>query len=204
MGLYARYIFPRLVDKSLSGPSCDHARRDLLAGVEGDVLEIGFGTGLNLPHYSNGVRSVTAVDVNPGMFAHAGNRIAAAPFPVDVREGSGEAIPVPDVSCDCVVSAWTLCSVADIDRVLMEIHRVLKPGGRFVFLEHGLSDDPRVQRWQRWLTPVQKRIGGGCRLNRNFAAIVGAHPFQTLDIRNYYIDGAPRFGGYMYHVTAVK
>ena len=140
MGLYSRVVFPRLCDWVMSDPRMAGLRSELLADVGGEVLEIGFGTGLNLPHYPEHVRRITTVDPNPGMNRLARRRIAEGGIDVDQRVLSGEALPFEDGTFDCVVSTWTLCSIPDAGRALGEVYRVLRPGGRFVFLEHGLSE----------------------------------------------------------------
>src|SRR4051812_37596799 len=145
MGLYSRVIFPRLCDYLMSGPVMDRYRKDLLAGVGGDVLEIGIGTGLNLSHYPAQVRKITTVDPSAGMNRLARRRIARSGIGVDQRVLGGEELPFGDETFDCVVSTGTLCSIPDVGRALGEVYRVLRPGGRFVFLEHGLSDDRKVR-----------------------------------------------------------
>jgi ubiquinone/menaquinone biosynthesis C-methylase UbiE len=122
-------------------------RSEALADVGGEVLEIGFGTGLNLGHYPEHVRRITTVDPNPGMGTLARRRVAESGIEVDRRVLSGEELPFEHESFDCVVSTWTLCSIPEVGRALAEVHRVLRPGGRFIFLEHGLSQAPRVQKW---------------------------------------------------------
>ena len=158
MGLYSRHIFPRLCDWSMRNPRMDRLRRETLAEVEGEILEIGFGTGLNLEHYPEHVRHLTAIDPGEGMARIARRRIERSHIDVDLRVQTAEELPFEDGRFDCVVSTWTLCSIQDARRAVTEISRVLKPGGRFLFLEHGLSEEPGVQRWQRRLTPLQKRI----------------------------------------------
>src|SRR5512135_1981696 len=143
MGLYSRTIFPRLCDWMMSDPRMGRLRSEALADVGGEVLEIGFGTGLNLPHYPHHVRRITSVDPNPGMGKLARRRIDRSSLEVDQRAVRGEELPFDDGIFDCVVSTWTLCSIPEVGRTLGEVYRVLKPGGRFVLLEHGLSDDPR-------------------------------------------------------------
>jgi ubiquinone/menaquinone biosynthesis C-methylase UbiE len=146
MGLYSRFIFPRSCDCLMGNPAMARYRKDLLAGVGGEVLGIGFGTGLNLPHYPEHVRKVTTVEPSAGMNQVARRRIAESGISVDQRVLGGEELPFGDDTFDCVVSTRTLCSIPEVGRALGEVYRVLKPGGRLVCLEHGLSDDPGVQR----------------------------------------------------------
>ena len=159
MGLYTRHIFPRLCDWVMRAPDIARLRRETLTRVDGEILEIGFGTGLNLEHYPEHVRHLTAVDPGVGMARIARSRIERSEIDVDLHVQPAEALPFEDGRFDCVVSTWTLCSIRDAGRAIAEVARVLKPGGRFLFLEHGLSDEAGVQRWQRRLTPLQKRLG---------------------------------------------
>ncbi|MGB6013090.1 MAG: class I SAM-dependent methyltransferase, partial [Nodosilinea sp.] len=162
MGLYNEKILPYLIDWSMANSTLEHYRRDALAKASGAVLEIGFGTGLNLPYYPDHISQIVTVDPSPGVHRLAQKRIDASPITVDHRMLSGEALPISDGTFDSVISTFTLCSIPQIEQALAEIYRVLKPGGRFFFVEHGLSPDPGIQTWQNLLTPVQKRIAGGC------------------------------------------
>ena len=203
MNFYSQVIFPRLLDWSLSDPEFSQYRQEVLAEVSGDVLEIGFGTGLNLPHYPEAVQKLTTIDANAGMNGLAHKRIHASNITVDHRVLNGESLPMPDECFDSVVSTWTLCSIANVDQAIKEIHRVLKPGGKFYFIEHGLSDEPKVQVWQNRLTPLQKVIADGCRLNRDIKQIV-AKQFQKLTVENFYAPNSPKFLSYMYKGVATK
>lgn len=203
MGWYGRWVFPRLIEWTMAGEPFATYRRQVLAEVSGNVLEIGFGTGLNLAYYPDTVESLTVIDPNPGMAAIAAPRIEQQSLPVTSQPLRGESLAMADNQFDWVVSTWTLCSIADIDQALEEIRRVLKPGGKFVFIEHGLSPDPTLQRWQHRLTPLQKRIADGCHLDRAIADLVQAHlPLATLD--TFYANDLPKVGGYFYRGVAVK
>ena len=203
MGLYGRWILPRLLDWSMTGEPFARYRQQLLAEVEGEVLEIGFGTGLNLAHYPEAVSALTVIEPNPGMAAIAAPRIAQTSLPLTSRSLRGENLDLPSSTFDYVVSTWTLCSIAGLDSALQEIHRVLKPQGRFVFVEHGLSPDPELQRWQHRLTPLQKRIADGCHLDRAIAEAV-RRQFSVVTCDEFYVEGLPRVGGYFYRGRAVK
>jgi ubiquinone/menaquinone biosynthesis C-methylase UbiE len=203
VSLYRRHIFPRAMDWALSQATFTAYRRAVLAVVDGEVLEIGFGTGLNLAHYPASVSRLTIVDPNPGVHALARSRIAAAPFPIDRHLLGVERLPMADAAFDCVVSTWTLCSIPDVDRALAEIRRVLKPGGRFCFVEHGRSEDVGVRRWQDRLTPLQRRLADGCHLNRDIAALVARH-FRIDTLDRSYAEQAPRIIGCMYQGIAVR
>ncbi len=181
MGLYSETIFPWLLDRALSHPRIMARRAALVAGACGDVLEIGFGSGATLPFYDPvQVRRLTVVEPSEGMNRRAAARLAASPVPIRSVPGAGEQLPFADAAFDTVVCCLTLCSVHDVGQVLAEVRRVLKPGGRFLFLEHVLSDDPQQRRWQQRLNPVQRVVGVGCNLNRPSAELVRAAGF-TLE-----------------------
>jgi ubiquinone/menaquinone biosynthesis C-methylase UbiE len=204
MGFYSRVIFPRLCEFALDQPLVAELRRKLLAEVQGEILEIGIGTGLNVPHYPSHVRTITAIDPNPGMHRRAQARIKQAGIEVIHRLIGSEALPLPDGAFDCVVSTFTLCSIAEVDRALAEIHRVLKPGGRFLFLEHGLSPERNVQKWQRRLNGLQRLVADNCHLNRNVRELVGQQPYASLELDEFYLDKAPKTHGYISAGTATK
>jgi ubiquinone/menaquinone biosynthesis C-methylase UbiE len=204
MGFYSQVIFPRICNFVLDTPPVAEQRRKALAGAGGDVLEIGFGTGLNLPHYPSSVRKITAVDPNVGMNRLAQRRIEQMAIAVDQRLLDGEKLPLDDQSFDCVVSTFTLCSIDDVERALGEVFRVLRPGGRFLFLEHGLSPEAGVQRWQRRLNWLQQRLGDGCRLDRNIGDLVRQQPFASVEAEQFYMAKMPKTHGYMYRGTARK
>ena len=179
-------------------------RRDLLATVAGDILEIGFGTGLNLPFYPPQVRKITTVDPNIGMHAKAKKRIAQSGIEVDRQTLACERLPFAEETFDCVVSTWTLCSINDVQQAMREVYRVLRPGGRFLFLEHGLSPEPEVQKWQHRLSPLSMRLAGGCRLDRDIKRIVAAEPFASVRVEEFYAGKFPKTHGYMFRGTGTK
>ncbi len=203
MSFYSQVIFPRLLDWSMSSPELSKFRQEILADIDGKILEIGFGTGLNLPFYPDSVQKLTTVDVNPGMNALAQKRLAASHINVEQQVLNGEKLPMADNTFDHVVSTWTLCSIAQVDNALAEIYRVLKPGGTFVFIEHGLSDVPNVQVWQNRLNPIQKVIGDGCHLNRNIQALIEKH-FDTVELKRFVMENLPAPMAYTYKGTATK
>ncbi|MFL5328726.1 MAG: class I SAM-dependent methyltransferase [Gemmataceae bacterium] len=204
MGLYSQYIFPRICDWTLGQPHVAKHRRELLASAQGDVLEIGFGTGLNLPHYPAAVRKITTVEPNPAMNQRARQRIRECGIPIEQRVSSGEDMPLGSDRFDCVISTFTLCSVRDVGRVMSKVLRVLKPGGSFLFLEHGLSAEPGVRKWQHRLNRLQMWLGQGCRLDRNMKALVGTIPFTSLDVNEFYLEQTPRTHGYLFRGIARK
>ena len=204
MGLYCRHLFPRLCDWVMSDTVMAKLRTEVLADVGGEVLEIGLGTGLNLPHYPSGVRRITTADPNPGMGRIARKRIADSSIAVDQRASGGEKLPFEGGTFDCVVSTWTLCSIPQVGRAVGEAYRVLRPGGRFVFLEHGLGIDPKTQRWQRRLNPIQRLLGDGCRLDLDVPTLVGSQPFADIRLDRFEMERVPRTHGTMYRGVAVK
>ena len=204
MGLYSRHVFPRLCDWSMRAPHIARLRRDVLAGVDGEILEIGFGTGLNLGHYPEHVRHLTAVDPRVGMTRIARRRIERSHIDVDLRVQTAEELPFQDGRFDCVVSTWTLCSIRDARRAIGEIGRVLRPGGHYVFLEHGLGEDAGVQQWQHRLTPLQRRLADGCRLDVDIEALIRKGPFREVQVERFLLESTPRIVGSMYRGVAVK
>ncbi|WP_013322283.1 class I SAM-dependent methyltransferase [Gloeothece verrucosa] len=203
MGFYSNVILPWLIDINMSDPKISEYRKQVLSEVSGEVLEIGFGTGLNLAYYPSSVEKITTVDVNPGMNKLAQKRLKKTQIMVDNRVLNGENLPMKDESFDAVVSTWTLCSIAKVDQAIQEIHRVLKPGGKFFFIEHGLSNESSVQVWQNRLNPLQKIIGDGCHLNRNIRAII-SQTFKTVSLEEFYVPDLPKIIGYMYKGVATK
>jgi ubiquinone/menaquinone biosynthesis C-methylase UbiE len=179
-------------------------RSGLLAHAGGEILEIGFGTGLNLPCYPAHVHKLTVVDPNVGMHRLAQERIRRAGIEVDHRVLGGEQLPFEDHAFDCVVSTFTLCSIEEVNRALGEVYRVLKPGGRFLFLEHGLSPEPKVQRWQHRLNWLEIHLAEGCRLDRNIREVVAVQPFSAVEIEEFYLEKTPKTHGYLYRGTATK
>jgi SAM-dependent methyltransferase len=192
MGIYSERIFPWLLDKVLGHPRIEARRAALVGQAAGDVLEIGFGSGATLPFYDPAkVTSLTVVEPSEGMNRRAAARLAASPVAVTSVPGAGERLPFAEARFDTVVTCLTLCSVTDVPQVLAEIRRVLKPGGQFLFLEHVLSEDAGVRRWQGRLNPVQKVVGVGCNLNRDSAAMVRAAGFALPPVRQ---ELEPAFG----------
>ncbi|WP_052049871.1 class I SAM-dependent methyltransferase [Leptolyngbya sp. KIOST-1] len=203
MGFYSNVLMPWFMDRSMANPAFVPHRQAVLAGVSGEVLEIGFGSGTNLPYYPESVTRLTTVDVNPGLNAIAQRRLSASPLTVENWVLNGECLPMAEASFDYVASTYTLCSIARIHEALAEIYRVLKPGGKFVFLEHGLSDRPGVQRWQHRLTPLNKALADGCHQNRNIQQLVEAH-FDHVALERFGDDAMGFLGQIYYKGTATK
>ena len=203
MGFYSNLVIPCCIDLAMSGETLQQYRQQLLQDVSGDILEIGFGTGLNLPHYPSSVEEIVTIDPNPGMQKLARSRIAASNITVDNRVLNGESLPMADASFDSIVCTWTLCSISQVERAISEVHRLLKPGGKFFFIEHGVSGDKGIQAWQNLLTPIQKVIADGCHLNRNIKALVETQ-FDNLAVEQFYAPKLPKVIGYMYRGIAIK
>jgi len=202
MGFYRGFILPRLIDAAMKNKDVTARRRELIPKASGAVLEIGMGSGLNLPFYSSGVTRLAAVEPSPQLLSMARQKLSNLSFPVDLSCRGGEELPFDDLSFDTAVLTWTLCSVADPIRALAEIRRVLKPDGRLLFVEHGLSVDPKVQEWQHWLTPMWKRIGGGCHLNREIDDLVPSAGFRMVELETTYLPG-PRPLTFTYQGMAI-
>lgn len=200
MRLYTDRLLPHLIHWSLRGRPFQQLRQECLQGLSGTVLEVGFGSGLNLPWYPREVTKLWLIEPSEEARRMAQNAIAAAPFPVEPLGGSrptAEAIPLVDGAVDAVVSTWTLCTIPDVERALAEMRRVLAPDGQFRFVEHGRSPEARVARWQDRLTPLQKRLSGGCHLNRPIDRLIEGAGFRLDRIDRFYVRG-PKFATYLY------
>jgi ubiquinone/menaquinone biosynthesis C-methylase UbiE len=203
MGIYRDRILPRVTDAVMDRGELALIRGRVCAGLSGDVLEIGFGSGLNVPHYPPGVTRVLAVD--PAVLGRrlAAGRLARSPVPVEHIGPDAQSLALPAASVDHVLVTWVLCTIAQAGLALSEVHRVLRPGGSLHFVEHGLSPDPRVARWQHRLTPVQRRLAGGCHLDRPIGQLVAGSGLELLTLENYYTAG-PKAFGYMFEGVARK
>lgn len=201
MSFYQRFILPRLIDLAMRNREVAHYRRQAAPLAEGRVLEIGIGSGLNLPFYQSAVTQLFGLDPSPQLLEMAGHRIDGAPFPVELLQGTAERIPLKSHSIDTLVSTWSLCSVADLDSALSEMRRVLKPSGKLIFVEHGLAPEPGVQRWQRGLNPLWRPVSGGCHLDRKIDAAIAEAGFRMDALTCEYAKG-PRFLTYFYRGIA--
>ncbi len=203
MSLWREKIVPGLIHAAMRSRRLQPLRRELVAQARGVVLEIGIGSGLNLPHYGRQVRRLIGIDPCLRLLERARRDAVWMPFEVRLLPESAERLPLPEASVDTVVSSWSLCSIPDIAAALAEIRRVLRPGGRFLFLEHGLSDDARVARWQRRLTPLWCRVSGGCHLDRPIAALLEQAGLRPLALETGYLLPGPRILTYHYRGAAV-
>lgn len=172
MGFYQDHVLPHLINRSMRSGHLVGYRERVISAAQGRVLEIGIGSGLNLPFYPAGVDRIIGLEPSRQLIAMARQAAGQARAPVSFIKGSAEEIRLESASVDTVVSTWTLCSIPSTERALAEISRVLRPGGQLLFVEHGLSPDARIRNWQNRLTPIWKRCGGGCHLNRPIRSLI--------------------------------
>lgn len=190
MAIYAKYILPRLIDLAMRNKDTARLRAEWIPRAQGDVLEVGIGSGLNLAFYSSNVQRVYGVDPSPELQRMARKRAAGHLARVEFLSQSVEvAVPIPDKSIDTVVVTWTLCSIPDPPKALQQMKRVLKPSGRLIFIEHGRAPDSDVAAWQGRLTPIWKRIGGGCHLDRKIDDLLVTAGFRVSELRTCYLPG---------------
>ncbi len=198
MGLYGRFLLPKIIDAACGIRPAMRQRAKVVPLASGRVLEVGFGSGLNLPFYDPGkVTQVWALEPSKEMWALAEGRVRGAGFPVEFLNVSAEEIPLSDGTVDTVLVTYTLCTLKDVRRPLSEMARVLKPGGELLFCEHGIAPDERVRRWQNRLNPVWKALAGGCNLNRPIPAIIKEAGFRVSEMSTMYIPGW-KFGSFNY------
>jgi SAM-dependent methyltransferase len=195
MGVYREQVLPRVINVACGLKGVEPLRRRVCEGLEGEVVEIGFGSGLNVPFYPGAVTRVAAVEPADVGWKLAGKRLSATSVPVQRSGLDGQSLPFPDDSFDTALSTWTMCTIPDLAAALAEVRRVLKPGGTLHFLEHGLAPDERVRRWQHRLEPVQKRVFGGCHLTRPIPDLLRGAGFTIADLDVFYEDGAPKVMG---------
>ena len=203
MGIYRDQILPRITDAVMNRREFALIRSSVCAGLAGEVLEVGFGSGLNVPYYPSAVARVRAVDPATVGRRLAAKRVAGSTVPVEYVGLDGQSLPLEPGGVDHVLITWTLCTIPDVRLALSEVCRVLRRGGSLHFVEHGLSPDPRVARWQDRLTPVQRRVAGGCHLNRRIGQLVADSGLEITRMETYYARGPKPFG-YMFEGVAVK
>ena len=204
MSFYERRILPHMIDLAMNTKVLEEERTQCLQDVKGVVLEIAFGTGLNLPHYPRTVTKVVGVDPSETSARLARKRIAASPFPVETIGLSAEKLPVPDESFESIVSTFTLCTIPDAGGALLEVRRALAPGGRFYFVEHGRAEDPKVECWQHRLNSTNRRLLGGCNLTRPIGALIEQAGFEIERLEKSYMKDAPKFAGFLYRGVAKR
>lgn len=204
MGFYSNVVLPFFYDYSMDSPKINEGRKSILSKItEEEILEIGFGTGINIKYYPENVKKIIGVEANGGMLKQAYQKINGK-IEIELLEQSSKSLPFSDNSISAVTSTYTLCSIKEINAALIEINRVLKPGGKYYFLEHGLADNPKTQKWQHRLNPIQNIWADGCNLNRDMKTLITNAGFNIIEMKNYYLKRYPKIVGYMYEGIAVK
>jgi ubiquinone/menaquinone biosynthesis C-methylase UbiE len=204
VSFYGDQVLPRLQDKAMNRPGTGEVRARVCAGLTGRVLEIGFGTGLNVRYYPPDVTTVLAVEPSRVCMRIAEPRISSSNTPVELAGLTGERLDLPSEEVDVVLSTWTLCTIPDLPAALGELRRVLKPGGTFHFVEHGHAPDTKTAAWQRRLDPLNQRLAGGCHLTRRISESIAAAGFEMQHLDEYYSEKEPKPWGYTYEGRAVK
>ena len=202
-GFYARRVFPRIMNVAMNTAETRRIRADVCAPLQGEVLEIGFGSGHNLPFLPPAVTRLLAVDPMQEGRTLAERRLAESEVEVDFVGSDGQSIELADGSADSALSTWTLCSIPDAVAAVREVARVLRPGGALHFVEHGLAGDPKVQRWQHRLNPVQNRIACGCNIQRDIPALIEAGGMTIVELERFYAKAQPKVLGWTFQGRAV-
>lgn len=193
MGVYGDQVLPRIINTACGMKAANPLRERVCSGLQGEVVEIGFGSGLNVPFYPAAVDRVAAVEPADLGWKLAAKRVAASPVTIERAGLDGQQLPFDDATFDAAVSTWTMCTIPDVAAALAEVRRVLRPGGTLHFVEHGLAPDEGVARWQHRLEPLQKRLFGGCHLTRQITDLITAAGFTIAEVDVFYEEGAPRF-----------
>jgi ubiquinone/menaquinone biosynthesis C-methylase UbiE len=193
VGIYGEHVLPRVVNAICGTKVAREQRERVCAGLHGQVVEVGFGSGHNVPFYPDAVAGVVAIEPADVGWQLAAKRLASSSVPVERSGLDGQSLPLADDSCDTALTTWTLCTIPDVQAALLELRRVLKPGGTLHFVEHGLAPDAPVQRWQHRLEPLQKRVFGGCHLTRPTAGLLERAGFTISELDVYYEQGSPKF-----------
>lgn len=204
MGFYQDQLLPRLQDKMMARKANREVRARVCAGLFGEVVEVGFGTGLNAPYYPTEVTKVLAVEPSALCMRLAKPRIAKTAVPVELAGLTGEQLELPSETFDAVLSTWTLCTISNLKEALAELRRVLKPGGALHFVEHGHAPDANIARWQQRLEPLNKRLAGGCHLTRRIPEAIANAGFVVDQLDSYYFKGEPKPFGYTFEGVAIK
>lgn len=204
MGFYQDQLLPRFQNKVMDRKDLREVRARVCSALSGEVVEVGFGTGLNAPHYPATVHKIAAVEPSTLCMRIAESRISATSTRVELAGLTGETLDLPSDQFDAALSTWTLCTIPDVDAALAEILRVLKPGGRFHFVEHGRAPDASVARWQERIEPPWKHVAGGCRLTREISELVERAGFEIDGLHTYYMSGEPKMFGYTFEGVATK
>lgn len=205
MGFYTEVIIPIFYDTSMDSPKINEGRKSILSKItEEEILEIGFGTGINVSYYPDSVKKIIGIDTNRGMLKQFDKKSGNGKIEIELLYQNGETLPFADNTVSSIVSTYTLCSIKNITLALNEIYRVLKPDGKYYFLEHGLADNPKTQKWQHRLNPIQNIWASGCNLNRNIKSLIINSGLKIIDLKNYYMKRDPKIVGYMYEGIAIK
>jgi ubiquinone/menaquinone biosynthesis C-methylase UbiE len=202
MGFYAQRVFPKIMNAVMNTKQTRRIRAEVCAPLSGDVVEIGFGSGLNLPHLPDAVVRLRAVDPMERGQDLAAKRIAATAIPVEFIGVDGQVLPVEDHSVDAVLATWTLCTIPDAAAAVREVHRVLKPGGKLHFVDHGRAPDEKVRKWQNRLNGVQNRLACGCNLNRDIPALIESGGMTIEQLTTFHAKGEPKTIGWTYQGVA--
>jgi ubiquinone/menaquinone biosynthesis C-methylase UbiE len=195
MGYYEQKILPRIIDVACGMKTAQPLRQRVCEGLTGEVVEIGFGSGLNIPFYPPGVTHVAAIEPADVGWKLAQKRLRTSPIAIDRSGLDGQQLPFADETFDSALSTWTLCTIPDVAAALEEVRRVLKPGGALHFVEHGLAPDEKVRHWQHRLEPLQQRLFGGCHLTRQIADLITDAGFTISEVDEFYEHGAPKIMG---------
>ena len=199
MGFYDKYILPHFINCACGVKPVRKQREKVVPQAEGRILEIGIGSGLNIEFYNpDKVEMVWGLEPSQGMREKARPNVEAATFPIEWLDLPGEEIPLDDASADTVVMTYTLCTIPDWKTALQQMRRVLKPGGKLLFSEHGAAPDPDVRRWQDRINPIWNKIGGGCNLNREIPRLIKEGGFNMAELESMYVPSTPRIAGYTY------
>jgi len=203
MRWYDEHVLPRLQDHALDTAHAHRIRARVLAPLAGEVVEIGFGTGHNLPYLPAGVTRLLAVEPSESSIAVAADRIAASAVPIEVIGPDAQRIPLPDASVDAALCTWSMCSIPDPVAAVSEVRRVLRPGAQLHFVDHGVAPDERVRRWQHRLSGLQQRLMGGCRLDRDIPELLRLGGMTVTHLERYYAPAAPKAFAAMYEGRAI-
>ena len=203
MRWYNEHVLPRLQDHALDTAHAHRIRARVLAPLAGEVVEIGFGTGHNLPYVPAGVTRLLAVEPSESSIAVAADRIAASAVPIEVIGPDAQRIPLPDASVDAALCTWSMCSIPDPVAAVSEVRRVLRPGAQLHFVDHGVAPDERVRRWQHRLSGLQQRLMGGCHLDRDIPELLRLGGMTVTHLERYYAPAAPKAFAAMYEGRAI-
>jgi ubiquinone/menaquinone biosynthesis C-methylase UbiE len=193
MGFYRKFVLPHLINLAMSNKDVARCRSEIIPQARGDVLEVGIGSGLNLPFYSNKAAQVRGVDPSIELLQMARKRAVSTSIPVELLNATAEQLPLPNQAVDTIVMTWTLCSIPDPSRALAEMLRVLKSWGNLLFVEHGVAPDPNVRAWQNRINPPWRAVAGGCNLNRKIDHLISAAGFRILQLDTSYLPGPKMF-----------